>query len=388
MESPIGLQLRKFVTPELVFGSEARLLSGRYAKNLGARKVLIVTDPGVENAGWANQVAASMEAVGLPFVIFDRVSPNPRTDEVMEGAEVFLNEHCNVIVAVGGGSPIDCAKGIGIVSSNQRNILQFEGIDRVEMPMPPLICIPTTGGTSADVSQMAIIRDVPQKIKFVIGSKAVVPDVALVDPDTLVTMDPYLTACTGLDALTHAIEAFVSNASSPLTDIHALEGIRLISSHLAQAITEPDNLLLRGKIMLGSLEAGLAFSNAILGAVHSMAHSLGGLLDLPHGECNAVLLNHVIAFNYPEAPERFRRIGEAMGLDLRGMSAGAVKNAIASQVMAIQKMVGIDHSLQHLGVAFGDIPDLARNALKDPCLATNPRRANLRDLEVIYEESL
>lgn len=388
MYTPDELQLRKFVTPELVFGSEARHLAGRYAKNLGARKVLVVTDPGVENAGWVKQVIASLEAAELPYAIFASVSENPRTAEVMEGAEFFLNEHCNVIVAVGGGSPIDCAKGIGIVSSNRKNIWAFEGIDRVSYPMPPLICIPTTGGTSADVSQMAVIRDAGQRVKFVIGSKAVVPDVALVDPDTLTTMDSYLTACTGLDALTHAIEAFVSNASSPLTDVHALEGIRLVSANLAPAIEQPDNLVLRGKIMLGSLEAGLAFSNAILGANHSLAHSLGGFFDLQHGECNAVLLNHVIDFNYPSAPDRFRLIGEAMGLDLRGMNPGSIKKALFDKVAMIQKTVGIDRTLKELGVDYSDIPELAQNALKDPCLATNPRRANQRDLEVIYEESL
>lgn len=380
-------ELRKFVTPELVFGSEARHLAGRYAKNLGARRVMLVTDPGVTAAGWTSEVASSLDAAGIPHTIFQEVSPNPRAEEVMIGADKYLSENCNVIVAVGGGSPIDCAKGIGIVSSNFKNITIFEGVDRVSMPIPPLICIPTTGGTSADVSQMAVIRDVQEKIKIVISSKAVVPDVALIDPDTLVTMSPYLTACTGLDALTHAIEAFVSNANSPLTDLHALEAIRLISANLLASIQNPHSLTLRGQIMLGSLEAGLAFSNAILGAVHSMAHSLGGFLDLPHGECNAILLHHVIAYNYPAAPERYQRIGEAMGLDLRGMNSNQVKKAILAEITSLQKAVGIDHTLGQLGVSHGDIPVLARKAMKDPCLATNPRRPIQRDIEVVYEEA-
>ncbi|HEX3011219.1 MAG TPA: alcohol dehydrogenase-like regulatory protein ErcA, partial [Syntrophomonadaceae bacterium] len=378
--------LRKFVNPELVFGSGARSLAGRYAKNLGARKVLVVSDPGIHSSGWIEEVTTSIESVGIPFTIFTAVSPNPRAEEVMNGAEVYLSEHCNMIVAVGGGSPLDCAKGIGIVSSNGNHILDYQGIDKIPLPMPPLICIPTTG-VSADVSQFAVILDRQQKLKVLIGSKSVVSDVALIDPDTMTTMSPHLLACTSLDALTHAIEAFVSNAHSPMTDIHALESISLITSNLLPAIKDPTNLAARGQIMLGSLEAGLAFSNAILGATHSLAHSLGGFLDLPHGECTTIFLKHVMAFNFSAATDRYRRIGETMGLDLRGMGSSEIQKAILSNVEALQKAVGIDLRLAQLGVNHSDISLLARNALHDPCLATNPRRTNQRDLEVLYEEA-
>ncbi len=194
---------------------------------------------------------------------------------------------------------MDCAKGIGIVSTNRKNILDIEGIDNVPIPGPPLICIPTTSGTSADVSQFAIINDTVEKRKIAIISKTVVPDVALIDPLTTLTMPAYLTACTGIDALVHAVEAYVSTANSPLLDLHALEAVRLVCTNLPQVLAAPTDLELRGKMTLASLQAGLAFSNASLGAVHAMAHSLGGLLDLPHGECNALLLDHVVNFNYP-----------------------------------------------------------------------------------------
>ena len=224
-------------------------------------------------------------------------------------------------MAVGGGSVIDCAKGIGIVSSNRRHILEFVGADRIPTPMPPVVCVPTTGGTSADLSQFAIFTDLVARTKVAIVSKAVVPDVSLIDPRTLTTMDRYLTACTGMDALVHAFEAFASNAHSPLTDLHALEAIRLVRTSLPACIRDPSDLDARGRMMLASLEAGLAFSNASLGAVHAMAHSLGGALDLPHGECNSILLSHVVAFNFSTASERYDRIGEAMGLDWRGLGA-------------------------------------------------------------------
>ena len=186
----------------------------------------------------------SLDEAGIESVLFSAVSPNPRDSEVMSGAELYRSEKCDAIIVVGGGSPMDCAKGIGIVSTNNCHILDCEGVDNVSNPMPPLICIPTTAGTSADVSQFAIINNSAERVKIAIISKSTVPDVALIDPETTTTMDPYLTACTGMDALVHAIEAYVSNASSPLTDLHALQAIRLISANLLTAIAEPHNLSL------------------------------------------------------------------------------------------------------------------------------------------------
>ena len=199
-------------------------MAGRYAQQFSASKVLVVTDRGVIEAGWLADIRQSLEDAGIPYHVFSNVTPNPRAAEVMEGAEVYGREGCNVIVAIGGGSPMDCAKGIGMVSSNNMNILKFEGVDKIQMPVPPLILIPTTAGTSADVSQFCIISNRDELVKIAIISKALVPDVTLIDPGTTTTMDSYLTACTGIDALVHAIEAFVSTASGPLTDMHAIEG--------------------------------------------------------------------------------------------------------------------------------------------------------------------
>ena len=381
-------ELRKFVAPEVVVGVGSRRLAGRYAKNFGAVRALLVTDPGVIAAGWAGEVGRSLDEASVPYALFSGISPNPRVGEVTAGAEHYRMQDCDVIVAVGGGSAIDCAKGIGIVSSNRRHILELEGVDNVAEPMPPLICVPTTGGTSADVSQFAIITDLELRTKVAIISKSVVPDVSLVDPETLTTMDPYLTACTGMDALVHAVEAFVSNAHSPLTDVHALEAIRLIHPNLAGCLRDPADVALRSAVMLGSLEAGLAFSNASLGAVHAMAHSLGGYLDLPHGECNTMLLRHVTAFNFESAAERYERIGQAMALDLRGMRTSDKQRAVLGAIEALRAEVGVTATLASRCVRGGDIPDLAEQALHDACLVTNPRQADRRDLEVIYGEAL
>lgn len=277
--------LRKFVSPEIVFGAGSRKAVANFASNYGARHVFLVSDPGVERAGWVAEIRDLIAAAGLRCTVFTGVSPNPRVDEVMAGAELYRSSECDVIVAIGGGSPMDCAKGIGIVATDGRNILEFEGVDTIINPPPPLILIPTTAGTSADVSQFAIISDPDRRFKFSIISKAVVPDVSLIDPEVTETMDGYLTACTGVDALVHAIEAYVSTGSGPLTDSHALEAIRLINANLEPLVRNVGDARLREQIMLASMQAGLAFSNAILGAVHAMSHSLGGFLDLPHGLC-------------------------------------------------------------------------------------------------------
>lgn len=388
MTDSVNMELRKFLAPEFIFGDGSLDLAGRYAENLGARRVLLVTDPGVEAAGWPEKVGAALDKAGIEYAQFMGVSSNPREEEVMAGADVYRNESCDAILSVGGGSPTDCAKGIGIVVANNGHILDFEGVDQVREPMPPMICVPTTGGTSADVSQFAIITDQPDKRKIAIISKAVVPDVSLIDPRTLTTMDPYLTACTGMDALVHAIEAYVSVGHSPITDTHALEAIRLVSKHLLESIAEPMDLELRGKVMLGSLQAGLAFSNASLGSVHAMAHSLGGLLDLPHGECNAMLLDHVIEFNFPEAADRYKRIGEAMHVDMAKRTTSEARTAILNAVRDLRTAAGIQATLSERGVKKADVPALSENAMQDPCLVTNPRRPTQRDIEVVYEEAL
>lgn len=385
MESQHELDLRKFVIPEFVFGSGARHLAGRYARNLGARKVLVVSDPGVMKHGWTDQVTASLAAEGLPHVVFSRVTSNPRAEEVMSGVQVYQNEGCNVIVAVGGGSPMDCAKGIGIASANKSHIADFEGADQVPLPGPPLICIPTTAGSSADVSQFAIITHEVRQVKMAIISKAVVPDVALIDPVTTLSMDADLTAFTGMDALVHAIEAYVSNAHSPMTDLHALEAIRLVTGNLRAVLANPQDVQLRGQMMLGSLYAGLAFSNASLGAVHAMAHSLGGYLDSPHGEANAILLEHVVAFNFDATPQRYGHIGQSMGLE---MKAGKEKKILLEAIRQLRQAVGVHRTLGRLGLNSQEIPTLAQKAMQDACMVTNPRRPTREEIEVIYGNAL
>lgn len=380
--------LRKFVSPEIMFGAGARKSVANFASNFGARHVFLVSDPGVAAAGWVKEIETLLTDAGICSTVYTGVSPNPKVDEVMTGADLYKANQCDVIVAIGGGSPMDCAKGIGIVVAHGRSILEFEGVDTITNPSPPLILIPTTAGTSADVSQFAIISDPNRRFKFSIISKAVVPDVALIDPEVTETMDAYLTACTGVDALVHAIEAYVSTGCGPLTDTHALAAIQLINRNLEPLVDNIADPYLREQVMLASMQAGLAFSNAILGAVHAMSHSLGGFLDLPHGLCNSLLLEHVVAYNFQSAEDRFRRVAKAMDIDTRGMAKLEIKKRLMNRIVELKRRVGLEARLAHLGVSVSDIPHLSGFALQDPCILTNPRKSSIRDVQVIYEEAL
>lgn len=376
-------ELRKFVAPEFVFGSSARFLLGRYLKNFEAKKVLLVTDPGIVSSGWLDEIIGTLESEDYEYEIYSNIKSNPRTEEVMEGARVYESKRCDVIVALGGGSPMDCAKGIGIVTSNKKHINEFEGVDKVSMPSPPLICIPTTAGSSADVSQFAIISDRLRKVKMAIISKKLVPDVALIDPVTTRTLNRHMTVCTAFDILSHAMEAYVSNASSPITDIHSIEAINLFSSNIIPCINDLDNIQFRGNLMLASLHAGLAFSNASLGLVHAMAHSLGGFKDLSHGECNALLLEYVVDFNFSSEPERYLKIAKTLGFDDLNDKYGLINGIVNLKIET-----GVNRTLKEIGVEEKDIPELAQRAMQDPCIVTNPVIPKKIDVEEIFKNAL
>ena len=382
------LGLRKFVAPEFVFGGGASKLAARHAANLGARRPMLVTDAGLTNAGWAGVLEEELRSAGLECVLFSDITANPKDHEVMAGEELYRAEGCDALVALGGGSVLDCAKGIGVVNACGGHITQYEGVDTIHRPLPPLVCVPTTSGSSADVSQFAIITDTVRKVKIALVSKMLVPDVSLLDPIPTTTMSPALTAETGVDALTHAIEAYVSNASSPVTDMFALESMRLVHRWLVHAVRDPMHIKARSQMCLASLDAGLAFSNAILGAVHGMAHSLGGSLDLPHGECNAILLGPVIAFNFPSAPRRYRKVARALGCAVEGLPDDEVLDMLLGAVKTLRAEVALNRNLGELGVTRADIPRLAELAMLDPCILTNPRKPAQADIEAIYEAAL
>ena len=388
MNIDTSVELRKFVSPEMITGLNARLLVGRYIEHFKSKKPMIVTDKIISTQNWYNDIINEIKKYVDDYIVFDKISSNPRDREAMQGAELFLSYGCDLLIAVGGGSPMDCAKCISIVSTNGGYILDYEGVDEINLPGPPLICIPSTAGTSADVSQFSIILDTENFIKKTIISKKIVPDLALIDPIPLETMDSYLMACTGMDALTHAIEAYVSNAQSSLTDIHALAAIKLISGNIENTVLRDKSVENMYNIMIGSLQAGLAFSNASLGAIHAMAHSLGGLLDLPHGECNSILLEHVMDANFESSPERFIAIGEQMGLQVDINDGDKSKNKILDRIREIRENLGIKSYVYIDSISEEILDKLTENAFNDPCMITNPKELSISEVKSIYERIL
>ncbi len=378
----------KFHAPEVVFGVGSLAEAGFAAARLGARRPLVVTDPGLIEAGWVDQLVGHLVAAHLDPVVWSAVTPNPKDHEIRAAFATYLERECDVIIGIGGGSVADAAKGVAILSGNDGDILDYAGIDTVSQPIPPLLIIPSTSGTGADVSQFCIVTDTERSVKITIMGRALVPDVSITDPSLLTTMPESLNAATGLDALTHGIEAFVSLAHNPLADMHALSAVGLVCEHLRTTMTHPREPVARTKMAQGSLQAGLAFSNAILGATHAMSHQVGGLLDAPHGVVNGVLLPHVIRYNARATPDRFRSLAAAAGV--AGPRTPGIDSAelLADHVRRLAEDVGVPRGLRELGVTEEDIPRLARTTLDDACLTTNPRAATLADVEQLFRDAL
>ena len=379
--------LLKFEIPEIIYGLGALSQIGQCARRLGGERILLVTDPGLIAAGWVDESIKYLQEEDLQYVIYDNVVTNPRDFQVEEGAELYRRKTCDVIVAVGGGSPIDTAKGIGILASNHGRIHEYEGANLVTQPIPPLVCVPSTAGTGADVSQFSVIANKRTKIKMTILSRAITPDLTLVDPRLLKTKPPELMAATGMDTLTHAIEAYVSSLSWPMTDPHAIHAIELVNEHLVNATQTKDMDALEG-MSIACLEAGMAFSNAILGAVHALAHPLGGLYDIHHGLANSLLLPVVVRQNMEHALPKFAKIARAMGAETRERSIADVAREVPRQIRDLIAKLGLPTRLSQVGVDAADIPRLAQMAEEDICMLTNPHCYMKSEIESMYHEVL
>ena len=371
-----------------LMGKGALAEVGKQAKNLGGTKALVVSDKPLVKLGITEKVISFLKDSGIDCVIYDEVKPNPTVKNVEDGLKIYKKEKCDLIVAVGGGSSIDCAKGIGIVATNGGSIKDYEGVDKSKRPMPPFIAVNTTAGTASEMTRFTIITDTDRNVKMAIVDWHVTPTVSINDPELMVSMPQSLTASTGMDALTHAVEAYVSPIATPLTDSAALEAIGLISRYLRKAVANGEDMEAREKMMYAEFLAGMAFNNAGLGHVHSMAHQLGGFYDLPHGVCNAILLPHVEKFNLIACPEKFAKIAATMGENVQGLSIIDAADKAIEAIKRLSKDVGIPSGLKELGVKEEDLPILAENALKDACGFTNPRKATKEEIIKIYKEAM
>lgn len=350
----------------------------------GFRRALLVTDAVLADLGVAAKVAGRLEAVGIAVSIFPGAQPNPTVGNVEAGLAVLRANDCDLVVSLGGGSPHDCAKGIALVAANGGSIVDYEGVDRSEKPQVPLMAINTTAGTASEMTRFCIITDETRQVKMAIVDRHVTPILSVNDPELMLAKPKGLTAATGMDALTHAIEAYVSTAATPITDACALKAIELIALHLRTAVADGTDLVARANMAHAQFLAGMAFNNASLGYVHAMAHQLGGFYDLPHGVCNAVLLPHVQTFNAEVAAGRLRDVAAAMGETVAGLDDTAGAALAIAAIRRLAADIGIPAGLAGLGMKDEDVATLATNALRDACGLTNPRPADQAAIEAIF----
>lgn len=354
----------------------------------GFRRTLIVTDSVLMQLGMAGHIQKALQEHDIFSVIFDGTHPNPTTINVADGLKILKENDCDSVISLGGGSPHDCAKGIALVAANGGDIRDYEGVDRSAKPQLPMIAINTTAGTASEMTRFCIITDVDRHIKMAIVDKHVTPLLSVNDSLLMVGMPKSLTAATGMDALTHAIEAYVSVAATPITDACALKAVTMISDNLSIAVESGGNVHAREAMAYAQFLAGMAFNNASLGYVHAMAHQLGGFYDLPHGVCNAVLLPHVQVFNSQVVAARLRDCAVAMGVHVAGMTDAEGAQACIDAIRALARQVNIPAGLRGLGVKEEDIPVLATNALKDACGLTNPIQATHDEIMAIYRAAM
>ncbi|MDC5857197.1 L-threonine dehydrogenase [Vibrio europaeus] len=354
----------------------------------GFKKGLIVTDKILSQIGMVKQVQDMLSERDVETVVFDGTQPNPTISNVNDGLSLLADNECDFVISLGGGSPHDCAKGIALVASNGGKIGDYEGVDQSAKPMLPLIAINTTAGTASEMTRFCIITDEERHIKMAIVDKHTTPLISVNDPELMLAKPASLTAATGMDALTHAVEAYVSIAATPITDAVAIKAIELIQAHLRKAVENGDDIEAREQMAYAQFMAGMAFNNASLGYVHAMAHQLGGFYDLPHGVCNAILLPHVQRYNAQVCPDRLSDVAKAMGVEVEGLNAEQGAEAAIDAIVALAKDVGIPAGIQELGAKSEDIPVLADNALKDACGFTNPKQATHEEISAIFEAAM
>lgn len=362
--------------------------AGDQAKALGATKLLIVTDAGLAKMGVADTIKGYIEAAGLKAVIFDGAEPNPTDTNVHDGVKAYQENKCDGIVTLGGGSSHDCGKGVGMVIGNGGNIRDFEGVNKSTKPMPPFLAINTTAGTASEMTRFCIITNTDTHVKMAIVDWRCTPNIAINDPVLMVGKPAALTAATGMDALTHAVEAYVSTIATPITDACAIKAIELVAQYLSPAVANGENLEARDKMAYAEYLAGMAFNNASLGYVHSMAHQLGGFYNLPHGVCNAILLPAVSQYNLIACPQRFADIAVAMGENISGLSVTEAAEKAITAIRRLSASIGIPTGLKALNVKEEDLKVMAENAKKDACQFTNPRKATLEQVVEIFKAAM
>ncbi|ROT12011.1 lactaldehyde reductase [Paramuribaculum intestinale] len=383
--------VQRFILNETsYFGPGARKVLPEVIQRLGKKKALVVTDKGLIQFGVAKMVTDVLDEAGVAYDVFSEVKPNPTVKNVQDGVAAFKASGADLLVAIGGGSAMDTAKGIGIVVANPEfaDVVSLEGCAPTKNKSVPMVALPTTAGTAAETTINYVIIDEEKKKKMVCVDPNDIPAVAVIDAELMYSLPRSLTAATGMDALTHAIEGYITKGAWEMSDMFEIEAIRMISRYLPVAVDEPQNPEGRNGMAVAQYIAGMAFSNVGLGLVHGMAHPMGSLFDVPHGVANALLLPTLMEYNMPECIDKYPRIAEAMGVDIKGMTPQEASQAAVDAVRALAIRVGIPQHLSDLGIKESDIPALAEQAIADVCTPGNPRECSLEDIKALYRQVL
>lgn len=377
-----------FMPPLSLLGKGCLNDAGSQLKALGLKKALIVTDTVLIETKLVDNLTKVLDDNNLSYSIYNGVKPNPTVKSVNEGLDILKQSDCDFVISFGGGSAHDCAKGIALLASNGGTINDYEGVDKSKNPCLPLVTVNTTAGTGSEMTVFAIITDEERHVKMAIVDKNVNPIMAINDSNLMMGMPKSLTAATGMDALTHAVEAYVSTAATPATDACAVKAISLIVNYLRRAVENGSDEEAREQMAYAEYLAGMAFNNANLGYVHAIAHQLGGFYNLPHGVCNAVLLPHVQKYNMEVASDRLKEVALAMELDVKDMPAIEAANKAIEAIKDLSQSINIPSGLKELGVKESDFNTLAENALKDACGTTNPRQGSKEDIIEILKSAM
>lgn len=374
------------VYPRIVFGEGAAGEAGRELAALGAHRVLVVTDTGLVRAGLVQPVCGVLEEAGLGHAAFSDVEANPSVQTVEKALAVYRREECDGILAVGGGSPIDAAKAVGLLASNGGSLPDYEGMGLVRNPLPPFVAIPTTVGTGSEVTVFDVITDTRRQFKMTIASPLLAPKVALLDPALVYGLPRDMVAATGMDALTHAIESYLAKSAHPFSEACALYAVEIIGANLRAAVAGDRSA--RGLLLYAAALAGMSFNSTRLGDCHALAHPLGAVCGVPHGVANAVLLPYVMEFNLSFAQARLARLAQCLGEKVAALSQEEAALAAVSAVRWLAADIGIPTCLGDLGVPAEAIPQMAADAMKSGNIAVNPRPTSLEDLITLYERAL
>ncbi|SDZ80031.1 alcohol dehydrogenase [Thalassobacillus cyri] len=382
-------QLSQFnLGPDLFFGAGAIAHVQEIIEKEGFERVMIICDEGIEKAKILDQVMEQIKKTEAKCTVFSNVEANPTTGTVDAGMYLLERFQPDLLIGLGGGSPIDVAKALGMLATNGGQITDYEGMDKFEHESLPLLAIPTTAGTGSEVTIFTVVTDTATEYKLTAGGRKLAPKWALLDPELTLTLPRKITAATGLDALVHAIESYTSTMAHPLTEALALDAIRTISSNLRQAVYNGENLSARSAMLYGSLLAGIAFNNTRLGNVHAMSHPLSAKYNVPHGVANSVLLPHVMEFNLPAAPEKFMNIAKAMGESL-DPSHPLMKNAnkAVEAVKQLSTDIQIPKDFSDYNIPDEDIYPMAKDAMKSGNVLVNPRQTSIEDIIKLYEQT-